>query len=161
MAASDVFVMASRWEGLGLVFLEAMATSRPVLSTNVSAIPEVVVDGETGRLVAPDDPSAMAGAMVDLAGDPELRARFGAAGRARVIDRFGLDRMVDDTIAVYRDVTGASEAAARSTRRSGLARAGRVAPAPDGDRGPRSGDGRPASVRRVRCACPHLLDHRP
>ena len=48
MAASDVFVMASRWEGLGLVFLEAMATSRPVLSTNVSAIPEVVVDGETG-----------------------------------------------------------------------------------------------------------------
>lgn len=108
MAASDVFVMASRWEGLGLVFLEAMATSRPVLSTNVSAIPEVVIDGETGQLVAPDDPPAMAAAMLELAGDAELRSRLGAAGHARVIERFGLDRMVDDTIAVYREVTGAS-----------------------------------------------------
>ena len=106
MAASDAFAMASRWEGLGLVFLEAMATSLPVLSTNVSAIPEVVVDGETGVLVAPDDAGALAAAMVKLAGDAERRAALGRAGRARVVERFGLDRMVDETLAIYRDVLG-------------------------------------------------------
>ena len=102
MAASDVFVMASRWEGLGLVFLEAMATSLPVLSTKVSAIPEVVVDGETGYLVPPDDIDALSGAMVELARDDERRARLGAAGHARVVERFGLDRMVEETLEIYR-----------------------------------------------------------
>lgn len=106
MASSDVFTMASRWEGLGLVFLEAMATGLPVLSTNVSAIPEVVIDGETGTLVPPDDVDSLAAAMARLAEDPELRARFGAAGEARVKERFGLDRMVDETIAVYSEITG-------------------------------------------------------
>lgn len=106
MAAADVFTMASRWEGLGLVFLEAMSTTRPILSTNVSAIPEVVVDGETGLLVPPDDPEALAAAMVRLAGDPDLRARLAAAGHVRVLERFGLDRMVDETLAVYREVVG-------------------------------------------------------
>ncbi|QDV06783.1 Spore coat protein SA [Planctomycetes bacterium Poly30] len=104
MAAADVFVMASRWEGLGLVFLEAMATSRPVLSTTVSAIPEVVVDGTTGRLVPPDDAAAMAAAMVELAGSAELRSRLGTAGHERVIERFGLDVMVDETLRVYEEV---------------------------------------------------------
>lgn len=108
MAASDVFVMASRWEGLGLVFLEAMATSRPVLSTTVSAIPEVVIDGETGRLVPPDDASAMAAAMVELAASSELRSRLGTAGHTRVVERFGLDVMVDETIRVYEDVLAQS-----------------------------------------------------
>jgi len=109
MAASDVFCMASRWEGLGLVFLEAMAASKPVLSTNVSAIPEVVVDGETGRLVPPDDPAALAAGMLELARDETLRARLGAAGHRRVLTRFGLDRMVDETIEVYGEVISASK----------------------------------------------------
>ncbi len=104
LAACDVLVMASRWEGLGLVFLEAMAASRPCLATRVSAIPEVVVDGETGLLVPPDDPSALAEGLVRLAGDPALRARLGAAGSARITERFGLDRMVEETLAVYRGV---------------------------------------------------------
>ena len=104
MAASDVFVMASRWEGLGLVFLEAMATSRPVLSTTVSAIPEVVEDGVTGSLVPPDDPSAMAKGMLQLSCSPELRQRMGEAGHARVVEHFGLDVMVDETLRVYEDV---------------------------------------------------------
>jgi glycosyltransferase involved in cell wall biosynthesis len=106
MAASDVFVMASRWEGLGLVFLEAMAASRPVLATNVSAIPEVVVDGATGRLVPPDDVEALCAGMLELAADPELRRALGEAGHTRVVERFGLDRMVDETLAVYSRVTG-------------------------------------------------------
>jgi glycosyltransferase involved in cell wall biosynthesis len=104
LAASDVFVMASRWEGLGLVFLEAMAARRPCLSTNVSAIPEVVIDGETGLLVPPDDPEALAQGMVRLASDPVLRARLGAAGENRVRERFGLDRMVDETLDLYRRI---------------------------------------------------------
>ncbi|MFT7077870.1 MAG: glycosyltransferase involved in cell wall biosynthesis [Planctomycetota bacterium] len=110
MAAADCFVMASRWEGLGLVFLEAMATSRPVLSTTVSAIPEVVINGETGRLVPPDDSEAMASAMLELAESSELRSRLGAAGHARVVERFGLDVMVDDTLSVYEDVSQRADA---------------------------------------------------
>ncbi len=104
IAATDVFCMASRWEGLGLVFLEAMAAGRPVLSTNVSAIPEVVVDGETGLLVPPDDPHALATAMLRLSGDAGLRSRLGTAGHVRVLERFALDRMVDETLAIYEDV---------------------------------------------------------
>lgn len=113
LAASDAFVMASLWEGLGLVFLEAMAAGLPVVTTRVSAIPEVVLADETGLLVPPGEALALAGAMSALARDPELRARFGRAGRARVRERFGLDRMIDETLAVYAEV-GSGRPASRS-----------------------------------------------
>ncbi|MAF65805.1 MAG: hypothetical protein CMJ84_09130 [Planctomycetes bacterium] len=103
-AASDAFVMSSLWEGLGLVFLEAMASGLPVLSTRVSAIPEVVDEGVTGLLVAPGDTSSLALGLSDLARDPELRRTLGEAGRSRVRSRFGLERMVEETLAVYREV---------------------------------------------------------
>lgn len=102
--AADVFVMSSLWEGLGLVFLEAMAARLPVLATDVSAVPEVVRDGETGRLVPARDAHALAAGMVELAGDPELRARLGRRGAEVVEETFGLDRMVDETLAVYREL---------------------------------------------------------
>lgn len=104
MAMSDVFVMCSLWEGLGLVFLEAMATGIPVLATRVSAVPEVVVEGETGLLVPPSDPEALASGMLALARDPTVRQRLGERGRLRVRENFGLDRMIDETIAIYREV---------------------------------------------------------
>lgn len=104
MAASDVFVMSSLWEGLGLVFLEAMATRLPVLATRVSAVPEVVVEGETGLLVPAAEDGPLARAMLRLAGDRDLRERLGAAGERRVLEHFGLDRMVDQTLDVYREV---------------------------------------------------------
>ena len=104
LAASDVFVMCSLWEGLGLVFLEAMATEMPVLASRVSAVPEVVAEGETGLLVPPADDAALSAGMLRLARDPDLRARLGKAGAARVRARFGLERMFDETIAVYREV---------------------------------------------------------
>jgi glycosyltransferase involved in cell wall biosynthesis len=107
LAASDAFVMSSLWEGLGLVFLEAMAAGLPVLATRVSAVPEVVVDGETGLLVPPSDAATLAAGIERLAADPDLRRRLGAAGRARVRERFGLERMVEETLAVYAELTSA------------------------------------------------------
>ncbi len=104
LGASDVFVMASRWEGLGLVFLEAMAANLCVLSTQVSAIPEVVKNGETGELVAVDDAQALGQAMIKLAADDDLRKSYGERGLERVQQQFTLKAMVESTLAVYEEV---------------------------------------------------------
>ena len=107
MAACDVFVLASEWEGFGLVFVEAMAAGKPVVATDVSGIPEVVVHGETGLLVPPGDPPALAAALMQLIEDPAERRRLGTNGYHRVQQRFTADRMVDETIAVYREALDA------------------------------------------------------
>ena len=101
---SDVFVMCSEWEGLGLVFLEAMAAGLPVAATGVSAVPEVVVDGVTGLLAPFGDTEALGDVFLSLARDPELRKAQGDAGHQRVLDDFNLDRMVEATLAVYEEV---------------------------------------------------------
>ncbi len=103
MAACDVFVLASLWEGFGLVFVEAMAAARPVVATRVSAVPEVVADGETGLLVPPEDVPALAGAIIRLCGDAAERRRMGRNGYQRVRERFTAGRMVDETLAVYEE----------------------------------------------------------
>ena len=113
LGATEVFCMASLWEGLGLVFLEAMAAGQAVLATDVSAVPEVVLPGITGLLVPPSDPEAFAQAMLGLAADPEQRTRMGLAGRERVRERFGLDRMVDETLELYEAVLAADQAGRR------------------------------------------------
>ena len=81
--AFDIFVMSSITEGLGTSLLDAMAAARPIVATTTGGIPEVVVDGVTGFLVAPRDDAAMAAAIVKLLKDPELRQRMGQAGLAR------------------------------------------------------------------------------
>lgn len=103
MAACDLFVLASLWEGFGLVFLEAMAAGKPVVATHVSAIPEVVLHGETGLLVPPRDVAALANAIIRLCEDPAERRRLGRNGYQRVRRHFIADRMVDETLAIYRD----------------------------------------------------------
>jgi glycosyltransferase involved in cell wall biosynthesis len=80
----DIFCLPSVQEGFGIVFLEAMAMGKPVVSTTAAAIPEVVQHGETGILVAPGDVHALAGALLLLLIDHERRERYGAAGRRRV-----------------------------------------------------------------------------
>jgi glycosyltransferase involved in cell wall biosynthesis len=94
MQEFDVFVHPSRWEGFGLVFLEAMASGLPVVATNVSAIPEIVVHNRTGYLVEPDTSSDLAEAMKRLARNADLRDKFGKAGRERTEAEFSVDTMI-------------------------------------------------------------------
>jgi glycosyltransferase involved in cell wall biosynthesis len=83
LAAADAVVMPSRNEGMGRVLVEAMALGRPVVATAVGGIPAVIADAECGRLIAPDDPEALADALVELGRDPGLRRKLGEAGRQR------------------------------------------------------------------------------
>jgi glycosyltransferase involved in cell wall biosynthesis len=102
--ACDVFVLASRLEGLGVAALEAMAARRPVVASRVGGLAEVVADDETGILVPPNDPAALAQALDRLIVDPGLRARLGAAGPKRVSQRHLPEQMTDDYVALYREV---------------------------------------------------------
>jgi len=98
----DVFVMPSITEGLGTSILDAMACGKAVVASAVGGIPEVVAAEETGLLVPARNPTALAAAVVRLLGDRALADRFGAAGRTRVEQRFTAERMVQETLDVYR-----------------------------------------------------------
>ncbi|MGH7587798.1 MAG: glycosyltransferase, partial [Gemmatimonadota bacterium] len=85
----------------GLVALEAALAARPVVASRVEGIPEVVLDGETGLLVPPGDPDALAEAIGGLLEDPERSAALGARARELTIERFGVDRCVEGYVEVY------------------------------------------------------------
>lgn len=102
----ELFVLPSLWEGLPNAVLEAMAARRPVVATRVDGTPEAVADGETGLLVPPRDTGALTAAMARLLDDPDLRARYGAAGRQRVETAFGIERMVKETCDAYLSLPG-------------------------------------------------------
>ena len=95
---ADLLVHPVRWEGFGLALLEAMLASLPVVATKVSSIPEIVVDGETGLLVPPDNPEALAAAINEVLADP---SGYGGRGRERARDEFSVAKMADRTLAVY------------------------------------------------------------
>jgi glycosyltransferase involved in cell wall biosynthesis len=95
---ADLLVHPARWEGFGLALLEAMLASKPVVATNVSSIPEIVADGETGLLVPPDDAAALAAAANRVLGDP---GSYGEQGRRRAQSQFSVARMTDKTLALY------------------------------------------------------------
>ena len=102
LKAFDVFVMPSITEGLGTSILDAMACTKAVVASDVGGIPEVVERDVTGLLVPARDASALGAAVIRLLRDPALTSRLAAAGRARVERRFTADRMVQETLDVYR-----------------------------------------------------------
>ncbi len=104
MAGLDVLLAPSLWEGFGLVFLEAMVLGVPVISTQVSAIPEVVVDGETGWLVPVRAAQAVAAALSQALDQPAERQSRGMAGRRRVETQFSAEVMVERTVEIYRSL---------------------------------------------------------
>jgi len=106
LAAIDVYLMTSEFEGLPLALLEAMAAGLPVVVTAVGGIPEAVTDGETGVVRRFGDVEGLAGAVADLLADPERRAALGAAARRRVAESFGIDRMAAELEAIYRQALG-------------------------------------------------------
>jgi glycosyltransferase involved in cell wall biosynthesis len=102
---ADVLIHPVRWEGFGLALLEAMLASLPVVATRVSSIPEIVVDGETGILVPPDDAFALADAVSSMLDDP---GGYGERGLARARAEFSVAKMADRTLAVYEKALSAS-----------------------------------------------------
>jgi starch synthase len=103
---ATVFACPSVYEPLGIVNLEAMACGTAVVASRVGGIPEVVADGETGLLVPPDDPSALASALNSLLGDPGRASAMGRAGRTRAVTEFSWQAVAARTAALYREVTG-------------------------------------------------------
>jgi glycosyltransferase involved in cell wall biosynthesis len=106
LAAADVVVLPSMVEGLPLVGVEALAAARPVVATAVGGTPEVVINGETGMLVPPDDPATFGKALDLLLSDPELRARLGARGRELAEKCFDVRTQIQRTTDLYLELSG-------------------------------------------------------
>jgi glycosyltransferase involved in cell wall biosynthesis len=104
LAAADAFVLPSLFEGLSLVVLEAMALGLPVVATRVCGNAEAIRDGVTGRLVPPGEPAALSAALLELLADAGQAGHWGSAGAACFQKEFAAERMVQETLAVYREL---------------------------------------------------------
>jgi len=100
LAWADCVVVPSRWEGFGLVAVEAMRAGRAVVATDVGGLPEVVAHGRTGWLVPPEDPTALRAQILSVT--DEMLATAGAAGRRRYLERFTIERTIEGLDRVYR-----------------------------------------------------------
>ena len=101
LAAADIVAVPSRHEGLGVAALEAMAAGKAVVVSGVGGLAEVVVDGESGLVVAPGDAAALAAALARLLDDPAFRTRVAAAGQVRMTARHSIAAMAEGTLACY------------------------------------------------------------
>jgi len=113
LKAADVFVLPSLYEGLPVSVLEAMAAGTPVVATAVGGTTEAVVDGESGILVPPRDPNALANAIRDLLSSGPLAQKIIAGGRARVRGMFSADAVARGVSQVYKDVASGTRAVSR------------------------------------------------
>jgi glycosyltransferase involved in cell wall biosynthesis len=112
-----IFCLPSRQEGFGIVFLEAMACGKPIVAARAAAVPETVADGETGLLVDPEDPTALAHAIGGLLCDPGLRRAMGETGR-RKVERYRADRVAASFLATVRSALNGQPSARRLTHMS-------------------------------------------
>ena len=104
----DLFVLPSRGDNLPVSILEAMAAGLPVVGTRVGGIPELVVDGETGLIVEPEDPAGLAVAIASLAADPERRAELGRRGAERVAEHFDAEDVARRMVRLYERLCASS-----------------------------------------------------
>ena len=102
--AMDVILLPSANEGTPVSVIEALAAGRPAVATRVGGVPDVVRDGVDGFLVDVGDVDALAERLARLANDPELRRTMGESGRARVLERYAVGRLVDDIDLLYREL---------------------------------------------------------
>ena len=109
LQAMDLFVLSSRQEGLGITLLEAMAVGLPVVATNTGGIPEIVISGETGLLVPPEDASRFAEAVKWMLSHRDDGKEMGLRGQKRALQQFGVERMVEQYEAVYDEVLAAKK----------------------------------------------------
>jgi glycosyltransferase involved in cell wall biosynthesis len=93
---ADMVVLSSRSEGLGISILEALALKKPVIASNVGGIPEIITHGKTGLLVPPDDPEALAGAMLYLIKNPEEGKKMGLDGYKILTDKYSAEIMLKE-----------------------------------------------------------------
>ena len=112
-AICDAVVLTSASEGTPVTIIEALAAGRPVVATKVGGVPDVVDEGETGFLVRPHDTHALAERLEILAGDPVRRRAMGELGRARMLERYAVERLVDDVDALYRELLATTSATTR------------------------------------------------
>lgn len=108
--AFDVLLLPSVNEGTPVSVIEALAAGRPAVATRVGGTADVVRDGVDGFLVGVGDTDALAERLANLAADPDGRARMGALGRERVLERYAVDRLVDDVDVLYRSLLATREA---------------------------------------------------
>jgi sugar transferase (PEP-CTERM/EpsH1 system associated) len=101
LSRASMFVLPSLTEGISLTLLEAMACGLPIVATRVGGTPEVVIDGQTGLLVPPADPAALARAILEVSGNQTRSQQLGDAGRSRVEQLFASKRMVEAYEALY------------------------------------------------------------
>ena len=104
LAALDILVFSSRWEGLPVALLEGLASSLPVVATNVGGVPGVIQHGVTGLLVPPSNPDALASSCLSLIKDTSLRGKIAQAGYEHVQANYGMDGMVNRTVALYQSL---------------------------------------------------------
>jgi len=104
LSAIDLLVLASKFEGVPNVLLEAMAAARPIVATSVGGVPEIITDGETGLLVPSMDVKAMAEAIIRILTDENMAQEMGRKGQEAVKKNFSVERMVSDTEKVYEGI---------------------------------------------------------